>query len=73
MKKLIAAVLTLVMLLSIAVLPASAEGKLAPILRNPVLFGLDLNGIGLAARVEQMFGEMLAGPGAVRRTLKKYL
>ena len=53
--------------------PASAEGKLAPILRNPVLFGLDLNGIGLAGRVEQMFAEMLAGPGAVRRTLKKYL
>ena len=53
--------------------PASAEGKLTPILKNPVLFGLDLNGIGLAARVEQMFGEMLAGPGAVRRTLKKYL
>ena len=53
--------------------PASAQGKLAPILENPVLFGLNLKDAGLAGKVEQMFTEMLAAPGAVRATLKKYL
>ena len=53
--------------------PASAQGKLAPILENPVLFGLNLKDAGLADKVEQMFTEMLAAPGAVRATLKKYL
>ena len=53
--------------------PASAEGRLAGILSNPVLFGLNLDEIGLSQKVEQYFAEMLAGPGAVRATLKKYL
>ena len=53
--------------------PQSAQGKLRAILHNEVLFGVDLYEIGLADRVETMFGEMLAGAGAVRSTLQKYL
>ena len=51
----------------------SAKGKLSSVLRNPVLFGLNLEEAGLAQKVEQMFAEMLKGPGAVRETLRKYL
>ncbi len=53
--------------------PASAEGKLLPVLSNPVLFGVSLVEAGLADKVEGYFREELAGPGAVRATLKKYL
>ena len=53
--------------------PESAEGKIAPILSNAVLFGVDLNQAGLGTKIEGMFRELLAGPGAVRATLKKYL
>ena len=53
--------------------PASAEGKLAPILANPVLFGVSLDDAGLAKRVEMLFYEELVGPGAVRETLRKHL
>ena len=51
----------------------SADGVLKPILENPVLFGVNLYEAGLAGKVEGLFAEMLAGPGAVRATLKKYL
>ena len=53
--------------------PASAEGKLAPILSNPVLFGSDLVALGLGEKIEGMVKEMLAGPGAVRATLQRYV
>ncbi len=53
--------------------PASAEGKMEPILSNPVLFGTDLVRAGLAGKIEGMFGELLAGPGAVRKTLHRYM
>ena len=53
--------------------PASVEGKLQPILSNPVLFGVDLYEAGLAVKVEAFVKEELAGVGAVRATLKKYL
>ncbi len=53
--------------------PESAEGKLEPILSNPVLFGTDLVKAGLAPKIEAMFKELLAGPGAVRRTLHRYV
>ena len=52
--------------------PESCGGQLTPILSNPLLFAADLVSCGLAAKIEAMFVEMLAGPGAVRRTLKKY-
>lgn len=53
--------------------PDSVDGKLQPILSNPVLFGSDLVALGLGEKIEGMVKELLAGPGAVRATLKKYL
>ena len=54
--------------------PASAADEmLASILSNPALFAVDLCEAGLAGKVGGMLREMLAGPGAVRETLEKYL
>ena len=53
--------------------PETLKGKLDGILTNKVLFGVDLKEAGLADKVEKYLSEMLAGPGAVRATLKKYL
>ena len=53
--------------------PDSLGEKLRPILSNEVLFGVDLMKVGLGEKVEAMVKEELAGPGAVRATLKKYL
>ncbi len=53
--------------------PETYKGQLREILANEVIFGSDLCKIGLADRIEQMFIEELAGPGAVRATLRKYL
>ncbi len=53
--------------------PESAAGKLAPILSDAALFGMDLYECGLAPKVEEMFLHMLAGEGAVRDTLRHYL
>ena len=53
--------------------PDSCGDALKPILSNPVLFTVDLYEIGLGEKVEGMFKEMLAGKGAVRATLVKYL
>ena len=47
--------------------------QLKAILSNASVFGVDLYEAGLAAKVEGMFKELIAGPGAVRATLKKYL
>ncbi len=53
--------------------PDSYKGQLNGILSNPVIFGVNLYDAGVADKVETMFCEMLAGPGAVRATLKKYI
>ena len=53
--------------------PESVDGKLNPILSNHVLFGVDLYEACLADKVEGLLGELIAGKGAVRRTLVKYL
>ena len=53
--------------------PDSLGQKLAPILSNAVLFGSDLTELGLGEKIEGMVQELIAGPGAVRATLKKYL
>ena len=53
--------------------PESVDGKLRSILSNPIIFGMDLYEAGLADKVEGMLKELLAGPGAVRATLVKYL
>ena len=53
--------------------PSSIGDKLTPILSNDTLFGVDLIQVGLGSKIQTMFGELLTGPGAVRKTLKKYL
>lgn len=53
--------------------PESAKGRISPMLTNEVLFGSDLCALGMDKKIEDMFAQMLAGPGAVRSTLKKYL
>ena len=53
--------------------PESVNGKLKGILSNANVFGVDLYAAGVADKVEAMLKEELAGPGAVRATLKKYL
>lgn len=53
--------------------PESLGEKLTPILSNAVLFGSDLMVLGLGEKIVPMVKEMLAGPGAVRNTLEKYL
>ena len=53
--------------------PDSVDGKLQPILSNPALFGVSLYEAGLAERVTAFLKEELAGPGAVRETLRRHL
>jgi fructuronate reductase len=47
----------------------SFHAKLEPILSNSAYFGVNLYEAGLGERVEELFAQMLAGPGAVRKTL----
>ena len=53
--------------------PGSMGGSLKPILSNKNIFGSDLYEAGLGEKIEGYFREMIAGNGAVRRTLEKYL
>ena len=46
---------------------------LLPLLRNKAIFGVDLEAAGLADKVIGYFGELIAAPGAVRKTLHKYV
>ena len=43
------------------------------VLSDAAIFGVDLYECGLAEKVIGYFEEMMAGPGAVRETLKKYV
>ncbi|WCM59001.1 mannitol dehydrogenase family protein [Paenibacillus polymyxa] len=43
------------------------------LLEDDKLFGVRLYEIGLGDKIEAMFHEMLAGPGAVRSTIEKYV
>ena len=43
------------------------------LLHNDAIFGVDLYEIGLAPKVVTYFKELIAGPGAVRATLVKYV
>ncbi|MDR0764896.1 MAG: mannitol dehydrogenase family protein [Synergistaceae bacterium] len=49
--------------------PDSYRGQLKPFLSNTGLFAVDLFEAGLGERIENLFVKMLAGKGAVRRTL----
>ncbi|NLW88190.1 MAG: mannitol dehydrogenase family protein [Clostridiaceae bacterium] len=53
--------------------PESVGNRLRPILSDPSLFIIDLYECGLGEKIENMFSEMLHGPGAVRAVLEKYL
>jgi fructuronate reductase len=53
--------------------PNSYNGQCRDILCNTIIFGSDLTSTSLADKVEEMFIELLKGPGAVRNTLQKYL
>jgi fructuronate reductase len=45
---------------------------LEPILSDPRIFGVNLYEAGLGGRVEALFEELLAGPGAVADALSRY-
>ena len=49
------------------------EETIKPLLTNKAIFGVDLYEVGLAELTVQYFTELIAGPGAVRETLKKYV
>jgi fructuronate reductase len=53
--------------------PDTLGDKLENILSNEKLMGLDLYQVGLGEKIEGYFKEMIAGEGAVRKTLNKYL
>ena len=52
---------------------ADVEAALKPVLENAKIFGVNLYEVGMADKVCGYFSEMIAGPGAVRATLKKYV
>jgi fructuronate reductase len=49
------------------------DDVLRPILSNKTIFAVDLYEAGLAGRVIGCFKELMAGPGAVRATLHRYV
>lgn len=49
------------------------EEIIRPLLTNKAIFGVDLYEAGLAKLTVKYFTELIAGPGAVRETLKKYV
>ncbi len=51
---------------------ADVEVALKPVLGNAEIFGVNLYEAGMAGQVCGYFRELIAGPGAVRATLKKY-
>ena len=52
---------------------SASDALLAPVLSSEKIFGVDLIKVGLAPKISAMLRELLAGRGAVRATLKKYL
>ncbi len=53
--------------------PSSLKDQLKGILSNENIFAVDLYRAGIGEKIEEIFREEIAGPGAVRRTVKKYL
>ncbi len=49
--------------------PDSLDGKLPAILSNTSLFATDLNEAGLGGKIETMLRELMAGPGADRKSV----
>lgn len=53
--------------------PETVGDRLDALLGNPNLFGMSLIDAGLDGKITDDFKELIAGPGAVRATLKKHL
>ena len=53
--------------------PETFTDQLRPILSNERMFFIDLYQTGLGEKIETMFREMIAGPGAVKATIHKYV
>lgn len=53
--------------------PAKIHEAVSPILSNAEIFSLDLYEAGLGEKIEGMFAELNAGPGAVAATVGKYV
>lgn len=53
--------------------PETFKNQLKPILSNERLFFTDLYKDGIGEKIETMFREMIAGPGAVKATVHKYV
>lgn len=51
----------------------ASEETLKPVLENTKIFGVNLYDVGMAETVVGYLNEMIAEPGAVRATLKKYV
>lgn len=49
-----------------------AEEAFAPLFKNKSVFGADISGTAIAAKITAMFKELASGEGAVRATLRKY-
>lgn len=52
---------------------AEVESALKDVLEDRKIFGVNLHEVGMADKVCGYFKELVAGPGAVRKTLKKYI
>ncbi|SCY42789.1 mannitol dehydrogenase family protein [Butyrivibrio sp. INlla14] len=52
---------------------AKVKAMVLPLLKDATIFGVDLEKVGLADRVVSYFVELIAGNGAVRKTLEKYV
>lgn len=53
--------------------PETFTNQLKPILSNERIFFTNLYENGVGEKIETMFREMLAGPGAIRATVHKYV
>lgn len=53
--------------------PETLKDQLKPILSNEKIFFTDLYKNGLGEKIEGFFREMIAGKGAVKATIYKYI
>lgn len=53
--------------------PETFKDQLKPILSNERIFFTNLYKDGVGEKIEDMFREMIAGPGAVRAAIHKYV
>ena len=53
--------------------PETFRDQLKPVLSNERIFFVDIYTTGLGEKIEAMFREMIAGPGAVKATVHKYV